>query len=240
MTLMHETHIHFSGIKKCFGDKPVLSGLSLAVHSGQCILLSGNNGSGKTTLLRIMAGLETPDACYVSTGLGKCTWKQCLQQLRQTTVYLHQQPYMFDGDVVCNLGIPLQHDYPRNERKLRIESAIEWADLSHIARSPAKTLSGGERQRVAIARAWLRNPDILLLDEPMTNMDHDSRQQTIRLLLFLKMQGMALVVSSHDPVHFETLIDDWLHISNGRLHKPGIAENVTPIHGRKRMYESSH
>jgi len=132
---MHETHIHFSSIKKCYGDKPVLSDLSLAVHSGQCVLLSGNNGSGKTTLLRIIAGLETPDACSVSTGLGKFSWKQCLQQLRQTTVYLHQQPYMFDGNVVCNLEIPLQHHYPRKERKLRIESAIEWADLAHRAQS---------------------------------------------------------------------------------------------------------
>ena len=237
---MHDTHIHFSGIKKRFGDNQVLSGSTLAIHSGRCTLLSGKNGSGKTTLLRIIAGLEVPDAGYVNTGLGKYTWKTCLQRLRQTTVYLHQHPYMFDGDVEGNLGVPMQNSFTRKEHKLRIETAIEWAGLKRIARNPAKTLSGGERQRVAIARAWLRNPDILLLDEPMTNMDHDSRNQTIRLLLFLKQQGMALVVSSHDPVHYETLVDNWLHISHGRLQKPVMARNITPIHSKMRINEKNH
>jgi tungstate transport system ATP-binding protein len=235
--MMHETHINFSGIDKRFGKNRVLTDSAVAIQSGKCILLCGNNGSGKTTLLRIIAGLEVPDSGYVRTGLGSYPWKQCRHQLRQTTVYLHQHPYMFDGDVTSNLNITLQRNCSRKQRAVRIQSAIEWAGLEKIAGNEAKTLSGGERQRVAIARAWLRDPEILLLDEPMTNMDQRSRIQTIKLLINLKQQGMALVISSHDPVHFETLTDNWLQISEGRLLELGTAQNITPIHYKKEWYE---
>ena len=235
MTSMHNTHIYFSGIGMRFGDQQVLTGTDLEIISGQCILLCGKNGSGKTTLLRIIAGLQMPDSGFVNTGIDKYDWNRCRQQLRQTTVYLHQQPYMFDGDVISNLNFSLSNRLTRKQRTDRINSAIEWAGLENIANNSAKTLSGGERQRVAIARAWLRSPKILLLDEPITNMDRDSRLRTIQLLLNLKQQGVALVVSSHDPVHFEALTDTLLQISDGCVHGFNIPDNVTPIHYRNHL-----
>jgi tungstate transport system ATP-binding protein len=229
---MSTTHIIFSGIEKRFGRKTILSNAAVEVCSGSCVLLCGNNGSGKTTLLRIIAGLDKPDAGQVSTGLGTYPWRKCRQQLRNTAVYLHQEPYMFDGDVVSNLNLSLQNGCTRAQRDDRVQSAIEWAGLEAIAGNRAKTLSGGERQRVAIARAWLRNPEVMLLDEPMTNMDQESRSSTIRLLHNLKQQGMALMITSHDPVHFETLTDSMLRISDGSIHRFRYDDNITPIHGR--------
>ena len=205
--------------------------------SGRCTLLCGNNGSGKTTLLRIIAGLQAPDSGFVNTGIGKYDWNRCRRQLRQTTVYLHQQPYMFDGNVISNLNFSLNNNLTRKQRLKHINSAIEWAGLENIAKNSAKTLSGGERQRVAIARAWLRDPKILLLDEPITNMDQDSRLRTIQLLTNLKQQGVALVVSSHDPAHFEALTDTLLQIRDGRAHGFNTNSNVTPIHYRKHLHE---
>lgn len=232
---MYNTHVHFSDIAIRFGHQQVLSDTALEIISGRCILLCGNNGSGKTTLLRIIAGLETPDSGFVNTGIGKYDWKRCRQQLRQTTVYLHQQPYMFDGDVISNLNFSLNNKVSRKQRIDRINSAIEWAGLENISKNSAKLLSGGERQRVAIARAWLREPKILLLDEPITNMDHDSRLRTIQLLINLKQQGVALVVSSHDPAHFGSVADTLLQISEGRVHGFSTPDNVTPIHYRKHI-----
>jgi len=236
---MHNTHIYFSDIAIRFGHQQVLTDTELEIVSGRCALLCGKNGSGKTTLLRIIAGLEVPYSGFVNTGIGKYHWNQYRQQLRQTTVYLHQQPYMFDGDVVSNLNFSLSNKLTRKKRIDRINSAIEWAGLESIAKNPAKTLSGGERQRVAIARAWLRNPSILLLDEPITNMDHDSRSRTIQLLTNLKQQGVALVVSSHDPVHFGALTDTLLQISEGRVHRFRTSDNVTPIHYRKHLNKNA-
>jgi len=234
---MYNTHIYFSDIGIRFGHQQVLSDTELEIMSGRCTLLCGNNGSGKTTLLRIIAGLQVPDSGFVRTGIGKYDWNRCRQQLRQTTVYLHQQPYMFDGDVISNLNFSLNNNLTRNQRLKRINSAIEWAGLENIAKNSAKTLSGGERQRVAIARAWLRDPKILLLDEPITNMDQDSRLRTIQLLINLKQQGVALVVSSHDPVHFDALTDTLLQIREGRTHGFNTSDNVTPIHYRKHLHE---
>jgi len=234
---MYNTHIYFSDIGISFGHQQVLSDTELEIMSGRCTLLCGNNGSGKTTLLRIIAGLQVPDSGIVNTGIGKYDWSRCRQQLRQTTVYLHQQPYMFDGNVISNLNFSLTKNLTRKQRLERVNSAIEWAGLENIAKNPAKTLSGGERQRVAIARAWLRDPKILLLDEPITNMDNDSRLRTIQLLINLKQQGVALVVSSHDPVHFEALTDTLLQISEGRAHGFKTSDNVTPIHYRKQLHE---
>ena len=234
---MYNTHIYFSDIGIRFGHQQVLSDTELEIMSGRCTLLCGNNGSGKTTLLRIIAGLQVPDSGFVNTGIGKYDWNRCRQQLRQTTVYLHQQPYMFDGDVISNLNFSLNSNLTRKQRLKRINSAIEWAGLENIAKNSAKTLSGGERQRVAIARAWLRDPKILLLDEPITNMDQDSRLRTIQLLINLKQQGVALVVSSHDPAHFEALTDTLLLISEGRAHGFNTSDNVTPIHYRKHLHE---
>jgi tungstate transport system ATP-binding protein len=236
---MYNTHINFSDINKRYGRKQVLRDSSLEIKSGECSLLCGKNGSGKTTLLRIIAGLEVPDSGEVTTGLGKYAWKKCRPQLRRTSVYLHQHPYMFDGSVISNLNFALRDRFNRTQRNKRVTSAIEWAGLENIAEDSAKTLSGGERQRVAITRAWLRDPEILLLDEPITNMDHESRMRTIDLLLNLKSQGVALVVSSHDPVHFETLTDIWLQLRDGKIHDFTASENITPINYKKRLYEQT-
>lgn len=232
---MYNTHIHFSDIAIRFGHQQILSDTALKIISGRCTLLCGKNGSGKTTLLRIIAGLEAPDSGFVNIGIGKYDWNKCRQQLRKTTVYLHQQPYMFDGDVISNLNFSLSHKLTRKQRIDLVNSAIEWAGLENIAKNSAKTLSGGERQRIAIARAWLRDPEVLLLDEPITNMDQDSRSRTIQLLINLKQQGVALVVSSHDPVHFGALTDTLLQISEGHVHRFSATNNVIPIHYRKHL-----
>ena len=237
MNSRHNTRISFSGIEKSFGGKRVLSDSSIEIQGGRCILLCGKNGSGKTTLLRIIAGIETPDRCIVSNGQDEYAWKKYRQHLRRSSVYLHQHPYMFDGDVYGNLNIALQPGCSKQQRRRRLEAAISWADLESIARNCARTLSSGERQRVAIARAWLREPEILLLDEPITNMDQESRRKTLALLHQLKQQGIALVVSSHDPVHFEALSDTWLQISGGRLHGDSMSANVTPINFRVTLHE---
>lgn len=211
----------------------MLNGANLEVISGKCVLLCGDNGSGKTTLLRIISGLEKPDAGFINTGLGNCSWRSCRPQLRNATVYLHQQPYMFDGDVLSNLNFALPKQLTKKQGNDRIQSAIKWAELESIAKSPAKTLSGGERQRVAITRAWLRQPKVLLLDEPITNMDRASRLRTIQLLHNLKQQGVALIISSHDPVHFESLADSWLQLSEGLLNDYSCLDNITLLHTQK-------
>jgi tungstate transport system ATP-binding protein len=209
--------LHFTDIQKRFGKRQILSGTNLIVSSGHCSLLSGANGAGKSTLLRICAGLEKPDQGRVNIGEGNQAWKHCRQMLQANTVYLHQHAYMFDGSVIQNLAYALPRRIPQHKRKQLISEALAWAGLESIATTSAKTLSGGERQRVAIARAWLRAPTVMLLDEPTANMDQDARLRTVQLLCSLKEQGIALLVASHEPKHFYSLTNSWLHLSAGRI-----------------------
>ena len=225
---MADTALKITGLSKRFGRRTVLSEIDIALQPGQCLMLSGPNGAGKTTLLRILAGLERPDRGRFDIGRGPASWRGCRGALLDRILYLHQHPYMFDGSVRYNLAYALPRRLPTARRDELIETAMSWAGLQHLNETPAKGLSGGERQRVSLARAWLRQPRILLLDEPTANLDQQARQYTVELLATLKQQGMSLMLASHDPFHFTSLVDTWLHLHEGRL-KEVEPMRVTPL-----------
>jgi tungstate transport system ATP-binding protein len=209
--------ITFRNIHKHFGRRLILQGADLSLHTGQCFLLTGPNGAGKSTLQRICAGLEKPDKGSVDTGYGKHSWRQVRRILQNQCVYLHQQPYMFDGTVMENLAYALPRATAKAERLAQIEVALHWAGLEPIASAWAKTLSGGERQRVALARASLSQPRYMLLDEPSNNLDEDSRQRMRSLLTSLKSQGIGLLITSHESSYFDSLADGCYEILHGQL-----------------------
>jgi tungstate transport system ATP-binding protein len=124
---------------------------------------------------------------------------------------------MFDGPVRYNLAYALPRKLPKRRRQELIDTAMAWAGLEHLQDTPSKSLSGGERQRVSLARAWLRQPRILMLDEPTANLDQASRARTLELLSPFKQAGMSLIIASHDPQHFASLVDRSLHLHEGRL-----------------------
>jgi tungstate transport system ATP-binding protein len=210
--------LQITALYKSFGKREVLNNIELSLRPGECNLLSGANGAGKTTLLRIISGLEKPDSSQITIA-SKSTksWRRCRADLQKQVLYLHQQPYMFDGSVRYNLGYALAKGLDKPSRKHLIDAAIHWAGLGHLTDAHAKSLSGGERQRVSLARAWLRNPRILLLDEPTANLDQEARERTLELLKSFKEQGIALLLASHDPLQFCALIDHHLHLYKGRL-----------------------
>ena len=224
--------IHYRDIHKFFHRRHLLDGLSLSLKGGTATLLSGDNGSGKTTLLRILSGIEKPAHCMVDSGLGDVAWSKCRKQLQRQVMYLHQQPYLFDGDVIRNLGLALPRILPKPQRDKKIRQALEWAQLDHLVGAQAKTLSGGEKQRVALARAWLRQSKVLLLDEPIANMDRESQARTVSLLNLLKNARIALMIASHNHEVFNELIDRRLVIERGKLSQPDtplLPDNVTSL-----------
>lgn len=212
-----KVQLALSGIQKRFGNNLVLENVELALTGGDCKLLCGENGAGKTTLLRIAAGLEKPDKGDINTGLGSISWRRCRKTLQEKIVYLHQQPYLFDGSVMHNLMFAVTGKH-RNKKE-SAHRALQWAGLENLAQHAAKTLSGGEKQRVALARAWLRNPAVMLLDEPTANMDAPARICALDLLQQLKQEGLALLIATHDPVQFRNLADACLTLKNGKIFK---------------------
>lgn len=210
-------HIEFSHIVKSYGKrkniKTIIDDVNLSLDGGECALLTGKNGCGKSTLLRIMAGLLKPDSGSFHSNAQTKPWKHARRTLRQRIMYLYQEPYMFDGSVYRNLKYAASgHDAVN-----KITHALDWADLNHRKDTEAKCLSGGERQRVALAQAWLKQPDVLLLDEPTANMDDCSRRRTEELLCRFKASGTALLVASHDLNHFHHTMDKRLAFADGKI-----------------------
>ncbi len=170
------------------------------VPERSCMVLSGRNGAGKTTLLRIVAGLLEPDQGEVEFAGRRQGWKAARELLRRECIYLHQHPYMFDRSVWENVAFGLRQARIRKpELQRRVDHALDWAGLSHLAERNARQLSGGEKQRVALTRARVLSPRLLLLDEPLANMDLESRHQTLGLIRRLKDEGIASIVTGHEP-----------------------------------------
>ena len=133
----------------------------LDVQAGERVVVAGPNGAGKSTLLRVLGGLETVFS-------GSCDVKVSVSQ----RVFVHQSPYLFRGSVLKNVSYGLTaRGIPRRQQG---EVAAQWLDrfgIAHLSGSPSHQLSGGERRRVALARAFAVSPKLLLLDEPLADLD---------------------------------------------------------------------
>ena len=208
----------FRGIEKTFAEAKILRNVDISLYPGKCILLTGNNGSGKTTLLKIIAGLETPSHAEIAFSGKIQSWKSTIRSVRKEIIYLHQQPYLLSGTVESNVSYGLRFT-SLNRKQIRelVKEALEWAGLANVAKNQAKTLSGGVQQRVAFTRAWILNPKVLLLDEPLANMDIESREQALDLLKRMKSDGMSIVITSHDANIIDGLIDSHFSLFDGKL-----------------------
>lgn len=219
----HATLIKFRKLSKRYDQREIFSDVSLDVQSAKSYLLTGKNGSGKSTLLRVMSGLLAPDSGLIyiggQTGQSELSWSIQQKRLREAVMYMHQSPYLFDGTVKKNLQYALSDTLGSEEKKHKVQQALQWAGLEDLSASPAKQLSGGEKQRVALARAWLRNASILLLDEPTANLDQASRLKTIDLLASLKKSGVSLLIACHEYQEFMPITDGILCLKEGLLQK---------------------
>jgi len=177
--------VAISGLRKRFGARTLFDIERLTIEEGRTYVLTGPNGSGKTTLLRILAGLDAADSGEV--------------RARGVSVYVHQHPYLFHTSLRHNLEYGLKcRRIPAEERSRRVEEAIAWAGLDAQRGTPPANFSGGEKQRAALARARALRPELLLLDEPTSNLDKQGRAQTLALLAQLRDERRTVIVACHD------------------------------------------
>ncbi len=182
-------------------------------------VVSGQNGAGKSTLLRILALLLKPQqgALFFSgQPIDPSANSQLL--LRRKITLVEQSPYLLQGSVFSNLAFGLKiRKIGRAEQEQRIIETLPIVGLAAFSHRPIKELSGGEIQRVALARALVLNPEILLLDEPTSNIDHDSLPGFEQLLRSLANNGMTVIMSTHDPAQAERLNGHLIKIKNGTI-----------------------
>lgn len=203
----HGTAVRIRGLRKTFDlgsprAKTVLDGVDLTIRSGEFVTLLGPSGTGKTTLLRILAGLERPDAGTV------------LAPEKRTTVY--QEPRLVSARRVLS-NVTIGQRPGRATRALGLR-ALDEVGLAVKARAWPATLSGGEAQRVALARALVREPDLLLLDEPFAALDALTRVRMQDLVARLVVRHRpAVLLVTHDVDEAIRLSDRVLLLREGRL-----------------------
>ena len=204
--------------------------LELAVQPGECLALAGPSGAGKTSVLRITAGLLRPargrvvskDDLWLDTTRGVD-----LPPERRSCGYLFQEYALFPNlSALENVAFPMRA-MPRAERRRTGKSLLYRFGVGHLADARPGTLSGGERQRVALARALARRPGVLLLDEPLSALDAQTRASAARELAnVLREVEVPAVLVTHDFTEAAQLGDRVGVVDRGRMIQEGTATEL--------------
>ncbi len=218
--------LRISGVSKKFGAITALDDLSFQVKKGGFFVLFGPSSVGKTTTLRSICGLESIDSGRIDID-GRDVTTAPIRARGVTMVFqsFALYPHM---TVAQNFAYPLKEaGVSSKEIKQRVYETVEMLRLSHRLDNKPSTLSGGEQQRVALGRALIRRPDILLLDEPLTNLDaklrHDMRAELKRLH---RQLGMTIVYATPDELEALSMGENIAVMENGRVVQQGTPDEL--------------
>jgi ABC-type sugar transport system ATPase subunit len=219
-------------VTKRFDERSVIDCVSLELREGQAIALLGPSGCGKTTLLRLIAGLETPDdgEIWIAGKKVAAKGRNTVPPRGRNIGFVFQDLALWPHLTVAgNLDFVLRSQgWEKRTRKDRIEEVLR---MVHMAPHPDKypsQLSGGEQQRVAIARALVARSQLLLLDEPLSNLDSDLKSTLLEELSVLQRRlKLTTLYVTHDQSEAATFADSIVKMKNGRIDE----SNLTLMQG---------
>jgi multiple sugar transport system ATP-binding protein len=213
--------VRLRGIRKDYGDNPVIKGIDLDIEDGQFVVFVGPSGCGKSTLLRIIAGLE--DITEGQLEIGGTPSNDVAPSERGIAMVFQSYALYPHMTVAENMGFALKlAKVPRQEITERVQRAAGILQIAHLLDRKPKALSGGQRQRVAIGRAIVRKPDVFLFDEPLSNLDAALRAQTrVELARLHRELATTMIYVTHDQVEAMTLGQKIVVINGGRIEQVG-------------------
>jgi putative ABC transport system ATP-binding protein len=222
---MSDPLIALAGIKKVFYTDEVethaLSDIHLEIRKGEYLAIAGPSGCGKTTLLSILGLLDSPtDGSYTLSGepVSRLTASQ-RARVRNRQIGFIFQAFNLIGDLTVyeNVELPLTYrGMPAEERRSRVQSALERVGMSHRMKHFPAQLSGGQQQRVAVARAVAGDPAILLADEPTGNLDSTNGEAVMELLRELHQGGATICMVTHDA-RYARHAERSVHLFDGKV-----------------------
>ena len=224
--------VHVSHLSKQFGDVAVLNDINFTIEEGEFFTLLGPSGCGKSTTLNCIAGLEQPTTGAIT--VGQTTFVDTERKLSVPTeernLGMVFQSYALwpHMTVQQNLAMPLSiRKVPKQEKSARIHDALDKVGLVHLADRYPHQLSGGQQQRVALARALVYSPSVLLLDEPLSNLDAKLREQARAWLKRLQEDlGITTVYVTHDQDEALSLSDRVAVMFDGHMMQIGTPVEV--------------
>jgi len=214
------------------GANPILKGVSMHLQKGEVVALLGPSGSGKTTLLRAVAGLESPKAGTIAIGErnvydGAKGFEMAAEHRNLGLVFqsyaLWPHKTVFDN---VAYGLKLRK-LSASDIKDKVADVLKHLGLGHLAERYPHQLSGGQQQRVAIARALVYNPPVILLDEPLSNLDAKLREEARAFLRELIVRlGLSALMVTHDQAEAMAISDRILLLNNGKIEQQGTPQSM--------------
>ena len=225
-------------LSKQYRQRPVLTGVSMAVRRGEVVGLLGPNGAGKTTCFYIITGLIRPDAGKVVLDGVDVTGLPMYRRARLGIGYLPQEASVFRGlNVEENLRAVLELVEPnRDQREARIDELLSEFSIDHLRQTPAIALSGGERRRVEIARSLASRPKFILLDEPFAGIDPITVGDIRELVAHLKDRGIGVLVTDHNVRDTLDIVDRAYILHEGRVLREGSPDDIVRDEDVRRVY----
>ena len=217
--------IRLEGVTKRFGDVVAVDAASFCVERGEVVALLGPSGCGKTTLLRLVAGFERPDAGTVEIDESSVSGPGCWAPPERRRVGMVFQDYaLFPHLTVAeNVGFGL----PRRTRPMRVPELLAIVGLERVGGRYPHELSGGQQQRVALARALAPAPELVLLDEPWSNVDPSLRESLrSEVVEIVRPFGVTVVLVTHDREEAFSLADRIALMRDGRVVQEGTSEEL--------------
>ncbi|HZZ93095.1 MAG TPA: ABC transporter ATP-binding protein [Usitatibacter sp.] len=215
-----------------YGDNPILKGVSMELERGEVVSLLGPSGSGKTTLLRAVAGLEVPHEGVIRIGdrvvFDGAAGVELPAEKRDLGLVFQSYALWPHRTVYDNVAYGLKlRKVPRADAQKRVSEVLAQLGLSTLAERFPHQLSGGQQQRVAIARALVYNPPVILLDEPLSNLDAKLREEARAFLRELIVRlGLSALVVTHDQSEAMAMSDRILLLNNGRIEQQGTPQEM--------------
>ena len=219
--------VKFRGIIKRFGDVTAVEKMDLDIAEGHLVTLLGPSGCGKTTLLRMLAGLETPTE-------GEMFIKG--KRINDTPIHKRNLGMIFQNyalfphkTIFDNVAFGLKYrNIPRESIKEKVSNALEMVRLPGVEHRKPSQLSGGQQQRIALARAIVIEPDVLLMDEPLSGLDFELNLQVRKEILRLQEQvGFTLVYVTHNLEEAFEMATYVFVMKDGRINQEGLPNEVS-------------
>jgi len=213
--------LEVDSITKSFGGVTAVDGVSLAVEAGELFCLLGPSGCGKSTTLRTIAGFEQPDSGQILIDDADVT---ATEPNRRDCSMVFQDWALFPNKTVReNVAFGLQmNDVATAQRRQRVDETLSLVEMTDHAEKPPAALSGGQKQRVALARSLAFEPEILLLDEPLSNLDRKLREaMQLEIKSIQRETGMTMVYVTHDQDEAFTLADRIGIVNEGHIAQRG-------------------
>jgi putative spermidine/putrescine transport system ATP-binding protein len=218
--------LQLNSISKRYGDVHAADDVSLDIADGEFVVLLGPSGCGKTTTLRVIAGFVEPTSGTVRLGDRDIT---TLPPWKRNAGLVFQSYALFPHiSVAENVAFGLEmRKMPKAEMAPRIAEALRLVRLDHLGDRLPRQLSGGQQQRVALARALVFRPDVLLLDEPLSNLDAKLRQDVrVEIRELQRKLGLTTVMVTHDQEEALTMADRLVVMNEGRIRQIGSQQDL--------------